>query len=377
MNRVLAPKPLMERRGEVNPADVRADLIVLARESRGLTQSKLAALLGLSQGHLSKIEAGLLPVSSTVLDGLVEVLHYPPAFFTQSERLYGPGASEFFHRKRQSLSTRVLSRVHAEIDIRRIHVSRLLQAVTVDEEAIPEFDPDTFPGGAAEVARAVRAAWIVPKGPVQNLTQLIEDAGGIVIPTAFGTQLLDALGRYVPAMPPLFFTNRDAPTDRTRLTLAHELGHMVMHHVPNADMEAQAFDFAAEFLMPAREIRAELSGSLYLDKLVGLKLRWKVSMQALLRRAQHLGTIDERRARYLWMLMGKSGFRVREPAEADLLPEQPRLLARMLEIHSSLGYSESDLSDLLALCRDEFREKYGPLIQRIDSSVRPRPQLVT
>ncbi len=47
---------------------------------------------------------------------------------------------------------------------------------------------------------------------------------------------------------------------RSRLTLAHELGHMVMHRVPNASMEDQAFRIGAEFLMPDQDNRAELDG---------------------------------------------------------------------------------------------------------------------
>ena len=349
----------MDPHVELGRGPIRADLIVLARESRALTQGRLATSLGISQGHLSKIEAGLLTVSDVLLERLAAALAYPPHFFRLGEPVYGPGTSEFFHRKRSSMSTRLLARVHAQVNIRRIHVARLLGAVEIEPDRIPELDPDEFGDSVEEVARAVRAAWLIPRGPVANLTSLIEAAGGIIVPTQFGTPLLDAVGRYVPGMPPLFFVNEDAPADRARLTLAHELGHIVMHRVPNPDMESQAFRFAAEFLMPERDIRSELTG-LYLDKLVGLKLVWRVSMQALLKRATDLGTIDARRARYLWMQMGKAGYRLREPPEADIRPDEPSVLAAIIRMHTEeLGYSDAELAALLALQPNEMTSIYG------------------
>lgn len=37
-------------------------------------------------------------------------------------------------------------------------------------------------------------------------------------------------------------------------TLAHELGHLIMHKTPSAEMEKEAYDFAGAFLMPRRDI---------------------------------------------------------------------------------------------------------------------------
>jgi Zn-dependent peptidase ImmA (M78 family)/DNA-binding XRE family transcriptional regulator len=356
----------------VAPSGVRSELIVLAREARGYTQTELAATLGLSQGHLSKIEGGLLPLSETLLERLARVLDYPPHFFALPEPIYGPGTSEFFHRKRKAISGRLLARLHAQVNIQRIQVGRLLQAVEIEADRIPEMDPEAFPGSVEEVARAVRATWNLPRGPIENVTATIEAAGGIVIMTDFGTALLDAVSRWVPGMPPLFFTNRESPGDRQRLTLAHELGHMVMHHVPNADMEAQAMRFAAEFLMPERDIRHELEG-FTLDRLIALKVRWRVSMQALLARAQTLDRITARQARYLWMQISKAGFRVREPVEADVPREHPALLAEIIDLYRhTLGYSPDDIADLIAVNPGELESVYGVSLRPREARARLR-----
>ena len=80
-------------------------MVILARESERFTQSELAAKLGVGQATVSKIEAGLLEVTRDLLGKLSSVLNYPADFFQQQDRVFGVGASEFFHRKRQSLGT--------------------------------------------------------------------------------------------------------------------------------------------------------------------------------------------------------------------------------------------------------------------------------
>jgi Zn-dependent peptidase ImmA (M78 family)/transcriptional regulator with XRE-family HTH domain len=349
----------MDRGPDFEAQVARADLVVLARESRGLTQSALAARLNVSQGHLSKIEAGMLTVSQATLERLAGVLGYPEHFFMLREPIYGPGTSEFFHRKRSAMSARLLSQVHAVVNIRRIQVARMMRAVDLDEDRIPELNLEDFGDSPEEVARVVRAAWSLPRGPLANLTDVVEAAGGVVVPIDFGTTLIDAVGRYVPGMPPLFFVSRNAPPDRTRLTLAHELGHMVMHRVPNGSMEDQAFRFGAELLMPEQDIKVELDG-LSIDTLVWLKLRWRVSMGALLKRAESLGRIQPRRARYLWMSMSKAGYRTREPAEGDIAPELPHTLKDIVDTHlRQLAYSVEDLAHLVALSPSELEATYG------------------
>jgi Zn-dependent peptidase ImmA (M78 family) len=104
------------------------------------------------------------------------------------------------------------------------------------------------------------------------------------------------------------------------MSLAHELGHLVMHTNPNENVEEEAWDFAQEFLMPAVEIGKQFA-RLNLDKLGELKKEWGVSMQAILYRAKKLGKIGESYNRFLWMQIGKCGYRVNEPFE-DVIPDE-------------------------------------------------------
>lgn len=337
-----------------------AQMVTLAREARALTQTELASKISVSQAQLSKLEAGLSGVTEPMLNKLVQVLKYPKEFFYQTDPVFGPGLSEFFHRRRQDVGAKVLGRVHAQINIVRMHIARLMRAVDIPESKIPSLDLDDFTGRPEEVARAVRAMWQMPAGPVANMVQTLENAGGIVVRTRFGTPQIDALTRVVPGLPPLFFVNEGLPTDRERLSLAHELGHLVMHHEPRPDMEAEANRFAAEFLMPAADVRPHLSGHrIDLARLAVLKPHWRVSMSALLYRAGELQVVTERQGRFLWMQFAKQGFKRREPAELDLAPETPTTLSDIFAAHhEGFGFGPMEFGQLLAAMPEEVVSMY-------------------
>jgi len=339
----------------INPA-----VVVIARESRGLTQSELARRLSVSQGWLSRVESGLRGVPNSILEKLSAILDYPVTFFMQERiSVYGPGVGELFHRRRKVVSNRTLNKIYAQINIRRMHVAKMLEGVDIGDVSIRPFEIEEFDGSVKEIARAIRTSWHLPHGPIRNLTEAIEHARGIVIPFDFGTRRIDAISHWPPGVPPLFFVNINSPADRLRFTLCHELGHIIMHqHYPTPDMEQQADEFAAEFLMPGKEIRPYLA-DLSLPKLADLKPYWRVSMAALLKRAADLGEITQWQARSLWMQMGKAGYKTREPIELNIPSETPSLWQEIVSAYSNdMGYSISELAKMLNLFEREAMHIY-------------------
>jgi Zn-dependent peptidase ImmA (M78 family)/transcriptional regulator with XRE-family HTH domain len=341
-------------------------MMTLARESRGLTQAELADLLKLGQGTVSKYETGFHDPPREFVEDLGRKLDYPSSFFYEPGRPYG--LSPFHYRRRKKLSARTLARIVAEMNIRRIHVSKLLLSFGWSENAfIPEIDRDEYRGKSSgaltteEAARIIREMWMLPKGPIPNMVELLENNGGIVIPCDFGTDLLDAMSQRIEGLPVLFFVNINAPTDRLRHTLAHELGHMVLHTImvkSDEEMEDEADAFAGAFLLPADEIRPQLR-RFDLRQLANLKLYWKVSMAAIAVRADRLRLITPYQSKMFWIEMSKLGYRKREPGEPA--KEHPKLLRQMVSFHmKKLGYSAKEIADLLLLNANEFAQMYGP-----------------
>ena len=338
---------------------VNHDILRIARESRGINQSDLARMLSVTQGKISKMECGLLGISEEMLDKLSSILDYPKDFFYFNDRIYGHGISmigELYYRKRKNISDKVLDNISAKINIRRIHLTRLLRSIEIKHNLFHHFDIDEYNGNASKVATALRATWVLPQGPVKNLTKTIEDAGGIVIEFDFDTKTIDATSQWLPDLPPLFFVNKNSPMDRLRFSLAHELGHIVMHKICDPDMkkmENEANDFASEFLMPKADISRFLN-NITLSHLANLKPYWKVSMAALLHRSYDLKKITKRQYQYLWMQMGKAGYRTKEPPEFDIPEEKPLLLREIINTYrNELNYSPKELSFLLGLNEKE------------------------
>ena len=212
-----------------------------------------------------------------------------------------------------------------------------------------------------DIARSVREFWMLPHGPIESMVNLVEDNGGIIIPCDFKTDLLDAISQRIDGMPVLFFVNINSPADRVRYTIAHELGHMVLHTISLKDddeMEDEADHFAGSFLMPPDDIKIQLR-RFDLRHLANMKGYWKVSMQAIAYRANRLRLITPYQSKMFWIEMSKLGYRKREPNDPP--KEVPRLLHQMIEFHrQKLGYSPADLAGLLCLSPTDFEAMYGP-----------------
>lgn len=349
-------------------------MLILARESRGLTQSDLADAAGLGQGTLSKYETGVLAAPEEFAEDAGRALNYPVSFFYQAGQPYG--FPPFHYRRRKKLSAKALGKIVAEMNIRRMHVRKFtLSFGERTNRFIPEIDVDEFQGRSKktvtidDLARSLREAWMVPKGPIENMVDLIEENGGIVVPCNFGTDLIDAMSQRVDGLPVLFFVNMTAPADRIRHTLAHELAHMALHTAAfkgDEEMEREADEFAGSFLLPSDEVRNQLR-RFDLRHLANMKAYWKVSMASIAVRAHRLKLITDYQNKMFWIEMGKLGYRKREPNEPPA--EHPKMLKRMVEFHrKSLGYTDADLANLLCLNVGEFQKMY-------EFEPTPRPSL--
>jgi Zn-dependent peptidase ImmA (M78 family)/transcriptional regulator with XRE-family HTH domain len=326
------------------------DMLRLAREAKELTQSELAEKTGMTQAFISKLEHGLIVHPGEEAVRLIsKALAFPEGFFFQNEQAIG--FPHFHFRKRAKLGAKPLARINAVINIRRQHIVKLLRSYEERiEKPIPQIDLDESGLTPEKVAERVRSYWMLPRGPIDDVVGVIENAGGIVVTARFGTNLLDGISFRSEGLPPLFFMNNEVPGDRFRFSLAHELGHMVMHTLPNDDdkMEDEAHRFAASFLMPAPDIKPYLV-SPKLGALGRVKAYWKVSIKALIKRTYDLELITASQYKWLSIQYNKT-FKV-EPGPIAL--EKPSRLQSIVSHHrKALGYSTDDLAKVL-LARPE------------------------
>jgi Zn-dependent peptidase ImmA (M78 family)/transcriptional regulator with XRE-family HTH domain len=341
-------------------------LLLLARQYRGMSQAEVADAAGLNQGHYSRIENGLVPdgPSSENGDRIAAALNFPRSFFYLPDALAAlPLSVHPMHRKRASVGERALKQVHAELNLRLIHVRRYLSAVEIDPELpLAWIDVDEG-GGPREIARKIRKAWLVPDGPISNLTACCERAGIIVVWCDLDAPI-DGITMRVRDLPPCIFLNGRATADRMRFSLAHELGHIIMHRIPTDEMEDEANRFAGEFLVPEKLLTNQVIGNrVTLEFLARQKAYWRVSMAFLLFQIGALGLITRHQGEYLWKQLSGLGWRTREPSETDFAAEEPELFPKVLRLHSNdLGYDLDMLAQLIHASRDDVGRFYGPYL---------------
>ncbi|HEX9357740.1 MAG TPA: XRE family transcriptional regulator [Streptosporangiaceae bacterium] len=349
-------------------------MLVLTRESRAMTQGELAramqALEGpsgkVSQGYVSRAEAGRLTVNGERLGLYARALGYPAQLLCLSENEVGAGPGLVNHRKKQATSAADLRRIHALLNLTRIQLRALLTGVARPAGiGIPHISVDDY-DTPEDAARRLRAEWGIPKGPIDSVVTIVEAAGALVacrelvppVPLDSGGESVpvDAVSGCPPGEDPVVLLNVGTPAERQRFTLAHELGHMVMHVVPHPEQEKQANRFAAELLMPTQQIRDQLQGQIDVPLLLSLKAKWKVSMWALLRRAHSLGTISDWQYRSLAVEMSSLGYRTIEPA--GLEPEMPTVVTSVVNLLLRHGHDVDELAGASYLHTDEFVHLY-------------------
>lgn len=336
-----------------------SDMLELARRLRGFTQSELVRVMdkSISQAYLSKMERGEAEPTAEHVTLLSKALSIPECFFSQPEHMHALPISFHAYRKKASVTKKQLDLIHAQMNLKLLHAQRMLAEVGVASEVeLPELSLADFNGNPEAAAAYLRDYWALEKGPVQNLVDVVERAGVLVFMCDYPEGQVDGVTMRVDGLPPCVFLNSNQSADRMRFSLAHELGHIVLHKVPSLEMEDEANKFAAELLLPANEIKPQL-GSITLQSLGYLKSVWKASMGAILFRAKTLQTITESQSTYLWRQMSVLGYRRREPVELER--EVPTGVAKMIRRYvEARGWSLPQLVDAFCLHAEDFEGLY-------------------
>lgn len=336
---------------------INTQMIVLAREARGLAQNELAERIGMSPTNLSKIERGDVGISGEVLEAVATHTGYPPHFFLQEG---APVPENLAYRKRQVVAQKLLTLITAQANILRQHVQFLTRALSVKTPTLPVLK-DTTPDKAA--AR-LRKLWGVEAPVIHNLTRLVEEQGIAVQSFDFRTGRVDSRSMLTDDGYPIIFLNKTLLGDRLRFSLAYELGQLVLHTFnpvdPARDIVSEANAFAAALLLPEKAVRHDLEEGITMARLAELKKKWKVSMIALLYRADDLGLLTPNQKRYLLQQFNTAGIRRREPVELDVPVEEARLVKRWIaQYRSRTGLGTVEIAAVLHLNVDEYLELYS------------------
>ena len=330
-----------------------------ARQLRQKTQKEVAEAVGISQAKLSKAENDLQELPEKVLPKLADYYDLPLDFFFSQKDMMPVG--HFYYRKKLCISEKVIDSFEAKIRIIKNIIDDIMSCVDVPEYKLSSYsEKDDTP---SEIAKKIRYELKVFRGPVRHLCKLLERNGIIIFRMDFGTDKIDGVTSVTASNRKVVFLNSKMPNDRVRFSLAHELGHLVMHierpPLSVENVEDSADKFASEFLMPGEEIKNDFSTVFNFDTLGQLKRKWGVSMRALVRRAKDLGMISQTAYRNMQINFSKRGYNRKEPFEISF--DAPTLFNDTLTLYKSeLGYTDAELQKLMKIGERDYKEWFLP-----------------
>lgn len=302
-----------------------------ARELCGLTQGELAKLVGVNQSAIAHIESGRNIPSQEILDSIAAQTEFLPSFFEKDSIQSFPFGSLVF-RSRASLSAREEAQAYQYAKTIFEQAKTMVSHLNIPDLRLPRLSDN--PVTAAKVTRSSFA--LSPDKPIKKLVNTVEKNGVLILSLPIVFNKLDAFSVWaeMDIERPVIIVSCNKPVDRLRFSIAHELGHLVMHTALKgrvAEAEKEANRFAAEFLLPESAMKQELVPPITLTTVARLKPRWGVSMQAVIVRAYKLGIITNRQYRYLFEQLSTRGWKTKEPSNLDLPEEKPQLFAKMIE----------------------------------------------
>lgn len=305
------------------------DQLRLARLAHGLSLEQLASAVGATRQYVHQLETGSRWPAGELVDALADVLGVHPDFLS-SIQANGVRPEHCHFRKQQTTPASITSQVLARGTMLDRFAQQLQQELRLPAVDFPDI-PITGLEDAERAAGEARRHWgLGADGPITSMVRVVENAGAIVTYFKGLSERVDALSMDRPR-PIIVRSDAKASLCRQRFDLAHECGHLVMHRgVETGDKatEDQAHRFASAFLLPrAAFIREFPRGrSTNWAELFKMKLRWKVAVRAIVRRAFDLGMIDAAQYRTANIQLVKTGQAKAERYDDQLPLEEPELL---------------------------------------------------
>lgn len=334
----------------------------MARRRRGLTQTRLADLIGIHRRALCAYETGEYFPSDETMNALCSLLGFPPEFF------YGEDLDEPTLESGSFRSMTRMMAAHRDMALGQtaigLHLNTWLESqFELPKPALPDLSHESSPEVAAE---SLRRAWGIGQLSIRNMIHLLEAKGVRVFSLAIDARDVDAFSMWK-GPTPFVFLNTFKSSEHSRFDAAHELGHLVLHRQSPQGREAEreADAFASAFLMPRASVIAHSPKFPTLATLVKTKKIWTVSVAALAYRLHFLGLLTDWLYRRLSIEITERGYRETEPEEAP--SETSLILPKLLGHLYAEGISRQRIAEILNIPLSELEALlFGLVMTGID-----------
>lgn len=221
--------------------------------------------------------------------------------------------------------------------------ANILDSVVNQFDSILDFPnvniPSSYPqdlGDIERIAEGARLFWgLGAAAPITHMIRVVENAGVVVAHFKDVSEKVDAFS--LSGRRPIILRNPHKESAcRLRFDVAHECGHLIMHQgiiTGDKKTEDEANRFASAFLLPRGAFIKEFPKRSFFDwtAIYNMKLRWGVSVSAIIRRAYDLALIDAIAYRRANIYLSKNGQMKNERFDDQIPLEEPEL------IHSAIN----------------------------------------
>lgn len=321
-----------------------------ARLARGLKKTELSDLIGLSVTSISNYENGTTNISKENLDRYSEILDFPIQYFMDSYR-YDVNVLErspiFF---RSSSVTNEIKNMYEQkyehLMLVYKTLSEYLEFPILNLNFKNNFNKNGkfgYPSESIELLTLeLRKLWGLGYGPIDNLMETMIQNGIIISKVKTNLKATTDAFSQVLGNAPIVFLNRHGSTAvRDRFSLAHELGHIILHfnvtevELKNKDIynqiEEEANRFASSFLLPSNSFSEDII-TVDINSLIPLKEKWKVSLKGIIMRLGELDIITQQQQTNRFIYISKKKWNINEPLDDTIEKEEVNLFQEAFDV---------------------------------------------
>ncbi len=327
------------------PTDYVPGRIRMARIMSAYSMSDLATLLSLTPQAISQYELGIIRPSDNVMLKMADILSLPIEFFLKPIDKEPCVQSASFFRRKKTVSVKQRAAFEEKANFNVEIADYLSQHVDFPDVDFPDMScfslkGDIEPIDMDRITDHVREYWKIQDGPIDNLSDLLQQHGVIISRIEYPNTKMDAFSKWTNARPYIFL-NAVKSSVRDRFDMAHELGHLLLHtEYTDADLsesvlyervENQANLFAGSFLMQTKEFFSEIITS-SIDRLIVLKKKWKVSVGSMIYKIQDYDLLTASQIEYLKRQMTERGMWRGEPFDDIAEYDSPDILKQAIDV---------------------------------------------